>query len=179
MVAKRRAGGTALRFAVPPAVLELLTQEAGDHAIHILIKAGAQGDNSAIDARLDLAAEERLPRVLPMAAVSRQRHRPTHRLSVRVDAEIMKQLERRQGGGPGLVPVLIALREVTRREACAPSPLAIFALQRQQPGTPALRGHPRALRGHGFNRCMNKVAQHLPADGRVRIEQPVQYSHNW
>ena len=78
---ERRADGTVLRLAVPPAVLELLTKEAGDHAIHILIKVGTQCDGPAIDARLDLAAEERLPSVLPTAVVSDQRHRPAHPVS--------------------------------------------------------------------------------------------------
>src|SRR5882672_1930807 len=50
---ERRADGTVLHLAVPPTVLELLTQQAGDHAIHLLTKVGAQGDGPAIDARLD------------------------------------------------------------------------------------------------------------------------------
>ena len=61
-----------------------------------------------------------------------------------------------------------------RREARASRPLAVFALQRQQSGTPALGGHPRALRRDDLSRRMDKIAQRLPADGGVRIEQPVQ-----
>src|SRR6266542_1609947 len=174
---ERRADGTVLHLAVPPAVLELLTKEAGDHALHILIKVGAQCDGPAIDARLDLAAEERLPGVLPTAVVSDPRHRPAHPVSARVDPEIEQQLEGWQRGGPGLALILFAPVEAPRREARASRPLAVFALQRQQSCTPALGGHPRALRRDDLSRSMDKIAQHLPADGGVRIEQPVQYGH--
>jgi hypothetical protein len=75
----------------------LLTKQAGDHAIHVLIKVGAQSEGPAVDARLDFAAEKRLPRVLPTAVVSDQRYRPAHALTGRVDAEIVQQLERWQG----------------------------------------------------------------------------------
>ena len=33
------------------------------------------------------------------------------------------------------------------------------------------------LRRDNLRRSMGKIAQHLPADGWVRIEQPVQYGH--
>src|SRR5579862_6032013 len=39
---ERRADRTILRLAVPPAVLELLTQQADDHRLHVLIKIDAQ-----------------------------------------------------------------------------------------------------------------------------------------
>jgi hypothetical protein len=174
---ERRADGTVLHLAVPPAVLELLTKQAGYHAIDILIKVGAQCDGPAIDARLDLAAEERLPGVLPTAVVSDQRHRPAHLVRARVDTEITQQLKCWQRGGPWLALVLVGPVEAPRREARASRPLAIFALQRQQSGTPALGGHPRALRRDDLSRRMDKIAQDLPADGGVRIEQPVDSVH--
>src|SRR5262249_43759791 len=72
---ERRPDGTVTPLAVPPAVLELLTKQTDDEAIHFLIKVGAQCDRPAIDARLDLATEERLSGVLPTAVISDQRHR--------------------------------------------------------------------------------------------------------
>ena len=72
---------------------------------------------------------------------------------------------------------LAAPVEAPRREARTSRPLAVFALQRQQSGAPALGGHPRALRRDDLSRRMDKIAQHLPADGGVRIEQPAQYGH--
>src|SRR4029453_4412571 len=66
---ERRVDGTVLRLAVPPPVLELLAEQASDQSVHVQIEVDAQGDGPAVDARLDLAAEERLPRVLPAAVV--------------------------------------------------------------------------------------------------------------
>ena len=60
--------------------------------LDILIEVDAQGDGPAVDARLDLAAEERLPGVLPTAVVSDQRHRPAHPVAARVDPEVTQQL---------------------------------------------------------------------------------------
>src|SRR6267142_3995450 len=173
---ERRADGTVLRLAVPPAVLELLTQQAGDDAIHTLIEVGAQGDGPAIDARLDLAAEERLSGVLPTAVVSDQRHRPPHPVRARIDSEITQQLECRQRGGPGL-PLVLGAPPTLRREARASRPLTVFALQRQQSGTPPLGCPARALLRDDLSRRMDQIAQHLPADGGVRIEEPVQNVH--
>src|SRR5262245_343368 len=145
--------------------------------MHFLIKVGAQCDRPAIDARLDLAAEERLPRVLPTAVISNQRHRLAHRVRARVGSEITQQLECWQRRGPGLALFLVAPVEARRREARASRPLAIFALQRQQSGPPALGGHSRALRRDDVSRRLYKITQYLPPDGGIRIEQPVQYRH--
>src|SRR5262245_21305741 len=52
-----RSNRTVLHFAIPPAVIELLTEEPGDHAVDVLIEVGTQRDGHPVDARLDLAAE--------------------------------------------------------------------------------------------------------------------------
>ena len=62
-------------------------------------------------------------------------------------------------------------------QARASRPLAVFALQRQQPGAPTLGSHPRPLRGDDLRRRMDEIAQHLPADGGIRIKEPVQDVH--
>ena len=72
---ERGADGAVLRLAVPPAIFKLLTEQTNDQAIHILMKVGAQCNGPAIDAWLDLAAEEGLPSVLPPAVVPDQRYR--------------------------------------------------------------------------------------------------------
>ena len=64
-----------------------------------------------------------------------------------------------------------------RREARASRPLTVFTLQRQQAGTPPLDGHARALRCDDPCRGRDQIAQHLPANGRVRIKQPVEHLH--
>lgn len=58
---ERRADRTVLYLAVPTAVIELLTKEPGDHAIDVLTEVRAEDDDHAVDARLDLTGEERLP----------------------------------------------------------------------------------------------------------------------
>ena len=64
-----------------------------------------------------------------------------------------------------------------RREACASRPLAVFTLQCEQPGAPSFGGDARALRRDDFCWGMDKIAQHLPANGGVGIEQPSLYGH--
>ena len=65
-----------LRLAVPAAVVELLAEQPGDDAVHVLTEVGAERDCHAVDARLHLAVEERLAAVLPAAVVPDQRDGP-------------------------------------------------------------------------------------------------------
>ena len=83
--------------------------------------------------------------MLPTTLVSDQPHCAAHPVRAWIDSEITQQLECWQRGGPGLARVLVAPPPL-RRKARASRPLAVFALQREQSGTPALDGHPRALR---------------------------------
>jgi hypothetical protein len=81
-----------------------------DSAEQLVARSYAKSRNSpAIDARLDLAAEERLSGVLPTAVISDQRHCPADTVRARVNSEIMQQLERWQRGDPGLAMVLAGL----------------------------------------------------------------------
>ena len=64
---ERRANRTVLRFAIPTAILELLSEKPGDDTIDILMEIGAQHHDHPVNARLDLAAEEWLAAVLPSA----------------------------------------------------------------------------------------------------------------
>src|SRR5262245_60570361 len=115
--------------------------------------------------------------MLPTTVFSDQRDRPAQPIRVRSDPEITQQLKCWKCGGPGLALVLVGRVEAPRRKTRASGPLAVFTLQRQQSHAPTLGGHPRALSCDDLRRRMDKIAQHLPADGGVRIKQPVQYGH--
>jgi hypothetical protein len=178
---ERRADGTVLRVAVPPAVLELVSQQAFDDALHVLPEVDAEGDGPAVDARLDLAGEERLALVLPTAVVPDLLHGPTHAFVVRVDPERAQQRERGFGRGPGLA---LFLGRVARGAIPPPTgeerasvPLPVVSLQGQQPGAPPLGRHPRALPRDGLGRRIGEITQRLPPDGGVGVEQPVQHGH--
>ena len=164
-----------LRLAVPPAVLELFTHEARDDALDVLPEVGAEGDGLAVDARLDLPVEERLAFVLPTAVVPDLLDGPSHPLVARVDAEHTQQGERGLRGGPGLPPVLGPVAAggsipPPAGEERASLPLAVVALQGQQPRAPPLGGDPRALRRDDLGRRVREITQRLPPDGGVGIE---------
>ena len=103
-----RANRTVLHFAVPPSILELLTEEPGDHAIDILIEVGTEHDGHTVDARLNFAAKERLAGVLPTAVFSDLRHCPAHDARVGVDTEVAQEDESVCSGIPGLALGLLA-----------------------------------------------------------------------
>src|SRR5205823_10497228 len=129
--------------AVPASVLELLTDQPGDHGGDVLIEVGAQHDDHAVDARFDLATEEGLAGVLPAAVVADLGHRPPHLVTVGPDTEVVQGDQAVGRGGPGLAPRFFS---APRREQRASLPLAVLALQGQQPGTPAFAGNAGALR---------------------------------
>lgn len=54
-------------------------------------------------------------------------------LGARIDTEIVQQLQCWQRGDPGLAVVLVPLVEAPPGKACASRPLAVFALQGEQP----------------------------------------------
>ena len=94
---------------------------------------------------------------------------------MRIDAKVVQVDQAVRRGIPGLA---------TRRwskfrggKERAARPLAIFALQGQQPRTPAFGRHARPFRRDHLGRRIHQVAQHLPADGGIGVEQPVQDGH--
>ena len=62
-------------------------------------------------------------------------------------------------------------------EARATRPLAVFALQGQQPRTPPLGGHPRPFRRHSVGRRVGEIPQRLPPDGGIGVQHPIEYGH--
>ena len=73
-----RANRAVLHLAVPAAILELLADEPSDDRIHVLVEVGTQRDDHSVDARLDLALEERLAGMLPTRVLPDLRDRPAH-----------------------------------------------------------------------------------------------------
>jgi hypothetical protein len=51
--------------------------------------------------------------------------------------------------------------------------LTIGCLKVKQPGTPSLGGNPRPFAGHDLVGFVHEVAHDLPANRRVRIQQPL------
>lgn len=95
-----------------------------------------------------------------------------------VDAEGAEQVEGRQRGGPWLaLALVVTFGPPAAREARATCPLTVLALQGQQSRAPAFGGDARALLYDDVGRCIRQIAQHLPPDSRVRVEQPVHDGH--
>ena len=136
-----RANRTVLHLAVPPAVLELLADQPGDHAIHLLVEVGTQRDDHAVDARLDLAVEERLAGVLPTAVLSDLGHRPAHPVIVGIDTEVVQGDEAVGRGSPGLAlgPLFAWSVEPACGEQGAARPLAVVCPAGPAAGHPTLR----------------------------------------
>ena len=73
--------------------------------------------------------------------------------------------------------VLVAVLEEAPREARATVPLTVFSLECQQPRTPTFCSDSRALCRDDLSRRTDDVAYHLPANGGIRIEQPIDDGH--
>ena len=104
-------------------------------------------------------------------------------LARRIQAEVVQQHQRGQRRGPGL-----AVREVrfdagppvvadAPREARAAVPLAVWVSHGEQAGSPPLGLDAGALGCDLVGRRLSEVAQHLPPNRRVTVEQPVNDLH--
>ena len=153
-----------LLLAVPAAVGHLLGEEPVDDALHVLAEVVADRDRRAVDARLDLAVEERQLVVLPAHVLADQLDRVLNARVGRDRAELPKHDQRRLRAGP--------LGEVRAR-----APVPVGLLEVEQPGGPALGGDLGALTGDHLGRLAGQVTHHLPTDRGVGVEQPVRGSH--
>ena len=81
-------------------------------------------------------------------------------------------MHRRRPRLPGFAP------GVGRGKAgtAVPQPVGIF--DRQEACSPALVLHARSLGGDLVGRGIREIAQHLPPDGGVALEQPVDHIHH-
>jgi len=163
-------------LAIPPAIRELLAEQPDHNAVDVQPEIGADRDGTPIDARLHLTVEEPLPGVLPTAGRTHQRDHLTHRLGLRIDAEIPGATSgwaasrsragpwrSRRGNPPGS----------THHPPTGRPRRAVRAIARP---TPASRREP-APRTPPAGVCVSQVTQYLSAQRRIGVEQPVQDSH--
>src|SRR5262249_32383978 len=132
-----------------------------DEPMTALAEVGAEPYDASVDAGLDLALEER--RVAELRTkrdlVSNEANGFPRRPARRIEPEIAEQHQCGHAGPP-----------VRRIDSVAP--VAVRALAGEELGAPTLRRHARTFRGHDFLGFMGEVLHDLPADRRIRIEQP-------
>jgi hypothetical protein len=163
---RRAVGG----LAVPAAVGQLLAEQPVDDAVDILAEAGAARRHLAVDAGFDLAREEGIlvafprPASPPCHAIADEAHRAPRLAARGIETHFAQQRQHVHRGIPPAVPGRA-------------TPPAIDRLQREQPRTSALARDPRALDCDIFRGRVGQIPHHLPADRRVRIEQPVDDGH--
>ena len=147
----------------------LLGQQPVDDAPDVLAEVGADRPDLPVDAGLDLADEERVV-VRFLRTASLPRHAGTdeaHRTPCLVAGGIETHLpQERQDVHRGVPPA------VPRRAAPPP----IGRLEGEQPRARALGRDPCTLGRNLLRGRIGQVAHHLPADRRVRIEQPACYA---
>src|SRR5262249_25407916 len=157
---ERGAHGAALGLAVPAAVGELLTGEPLEETMARLAEVAAERDGRAVDAGLHLAVEEgRVPVPRP----------PRHPLADALD-------RRARGGARGVDAELPQELQGVQRRLPRPrtlAPATVRELAPEELRSPALGGDPRALGGDALRGLAGEVAHHLPADRRIRVEQPL------
>ena len=102
---------------------------------------------------------------------------------VRIQAEVVQQHQRGQRRGPGLAVGEVGLDAGppvvgdAPREARAAVPLAVGIAQGEQASSPALGLDTGALGGDLFGGRIDEVAQHLPPDRGITVEEPVEDVH--
>lgn len=171
------ADGAVFGLTVPAAVGELFGEQAGDDGAGIDAEVGAERDSAAVDARLDFAIEEGLVGVLPAAVGLNTGDGVADGRRLRIDAKLPEELEGGEGGGPGLAVAFGAPMLAMGGEAGAAGPLAIVTLESEELGAPAFGSNAGTLRGEGFGRGGGEVAEDLPADGGIGVEEPVKNGH--
>ncbi len=101
-------------------------------------------------------------------------NRATRRPGRRVEPEELQGLQGVHRCRPGLAQFAAG---VGRREAGAAVPQPVGTLERQKTRAPALPLHARSFGGDLVGRRVREIAQHLPADGRIGVEQPIDHVH--
>ena len=112
--------------------------------------------------------------MLPAPVFGDERDPPTGRLARRVQPEDLQGLQGVHRRRPRL-PRFAA--GVARREAGTTIPQPVGALERQEPGAPAPVFHACSFGGDLVGRGIREIAEHLPADGGVALEQPFDRVH--
>jgi hypothetical protein len=156
-------------FAVPAAIFELLAQELIGQCVVRFFEIRADAEDSAVDAGLRFAVKER-PVVEPL------KHEPlvdavdhfASLLAGGVETEVLQDDESVEGiSKPGPPPA----NRLSTRGAPPQLPAGDWSARSWAPQpSVATRDRSAANRAGG---CAGKVPHHLPADGRVGIEEPL------
>ena len=155
------------RFAVPAAVFELLAQELLGQCVVRFIEIRADAENSAVDAGLRFAVEER-PVVEPLE------HEPlfdavdhfASLLAGGVETEVLQDdqsVERNQQAS--------VLRQIVRHPRACPSGRQEIGRARSWAPQPSVATRDRSA-AIALGGCTGEVPHDLPTDGRVGIEEP-------
>jgi hypothetical protein len=167
---ERRAGRVGRRLAVPTTVTELLAEQAVHDTADVLPEVRAYRRDLRIDARLDLAGEERIVVALgrtaatPCHPIAHATNRTTCLDTRGVESHVIEQREDVHRGIPATVP---------RRAA----PAAVRRLEREQARAYSLACDLRPLGSDRLGRRVGQVGHHLPANRRIRVEQPFDDGH--
>jgi hypothetical protein len=154
------------------AVLELFAEQPVDERRHVDPEVRAGGGDVAVDAGLDLAVEEalvgpgRVPpgAITPGHVVADATHGLLRLLARRIQPEPAQELQGVEGVG-------VVLGE----RVAGPEP--VRRLERQELRTPALGRDACPFGRHLVGGGVKEVAHHLPADGGVAVQQPVDGVH--
>ena len=151
---------SASQFQPPSASCSL--EQAIDETVAALAEVGAECDDAAVDARFDLAFEERRISELgsPRDVLANEIDRRSRARARRVEAEVAQQQQR------------VHVRPPERR-GDAVAPLAVGPLLIEQPRAPSFRRDARPLGRDDLRGRLGEIAHDLPADRRVGVEEPV------
>ena len=170
---ERGAGRALDPLAVPAAVGHAVVEEPLGDSRDIRPEPRAVGEGVGVDAAVDLAAPVRQVVVLPATVCGEQVGGTGERGGV--EAPVAQGVERPRRRGPRLASVIGRLGAVeveVAREVCPAGPLPVGILQCEQPGPETLPGDSGTSRLPHLLRRAREVAFDLPAQRRVRVEQP-------
>jgi len=160
--------------AVPTAVVELLADETARQTLRRAPEVGAKREHPPVDARLQFPLEEPVPSefrptqlpeglIVPPQARLEARHRRINRRFGAVGAGRAQEQQCEKGRQPDT--------------AIASVPRAVRLLAGENFGPEALARDAGAFGCNRSRRGIRQIAHRLPADGGVRIEQPVAGVH--
>src|SRR5262249_40541748 len=146
--------------AVPASILELLAQELAGQRLVRLFEIGAEAEDSAVDAGLRFAVKKAPVVVIlkPEPALDAADHFAGIGAR-RIETEVLQDDQSVEG----------------KEQAWAflrPAPVAGTRLERENLRSPAFRCDARPLGCNRVRRFARQVPHDLPADRRVRIEEP-------
>ena len=156
-------------FAVPASIFELLAQESLGQRVVRFLEIRTDAENSAVDTRLGFAVKVRpvvqpLKDEPPVDPVDHFAGLPAGG----VETEVHQDGETVEGNKQ--VPVV--LRQIGSPPTGGPAPVAGSRLAGEKLGSPAFGCDARPLGCNRVGGLIGEVPHDLPADGRVRIEEP-------